>query len=52
MAGGDVKGGQTIGATDEIGPRGVGERYHVHHENGRVEGPTITSGAVSKNLTT
>ena len=30
MAGGGVKGGQYIGETDEIGLRGVGERYHVH----------------------
>ncbi len=70
MAGGGVKGGQYIGETDEIGLRGVGERYHVHdihasildllgldHErltytrNGRAERPTITSGAVIKNLT-
>ena len=71
MAGGGVKGGQYIGETDEIGLRGVGERYHVHdihasildllgldHErltyprNGRAERPTITGGAVIKNLTT
>ena len=30
MAGGGVKGGQTIGATDEIGLRAVEERLHVH----------------------
>jgi hypothetical protein len=31
MAGGGVRDGQTIGATGEIGLRGVGERYHVHN---------------------
>jgi hypothetical protein len=30
MAGGGVKGGQTIGTTDEIGLRGIDKRYHVH----------------------
>ncbi len=30
MAGGGVKGGQTIGETDEIGLRAVKERLHVH----------------------
>jgi hypothetical protein len=30
MAGGGVKGGQTIGATDEIGMRAIDQRYHVH----------------------
>ena len=30
MAGGGVKGGQTIGATDEIGIRAVERRAHVH----------------------
>lgn len=30
MAGGGVKGGQTIGATDELGLRAVEERLHVH----------------------
>jgi hypothetical protein len=30
MAGGGVKGGQTIGATDEIGLRAVQNRLHVH----------------------
>jgi hypothetical protein len=30
MAGGGVKGGQTIGATDEIGLRAVERRCHVH----------------------
>ncbi len=30
MAGGGIKGGQVIGATDEIGLRGVEGRYHVH----------------------
>ena len=30
MAGGGVKGGQTIGATDEIGLRAVERRAHVH----------------------
>jgi Protein of unknown function (DUF1501) len=30
MAGGGIKGGQTIGATDEIGLRGVDKRAHVH----------------------
>lgn len=29
MAGGGVKGGQVIGATDEFGLYGVGERYHM-----------------------
>ena len=30
LAGGGIKGGQVIGATDEIGLRGVEGRYHVH----------------------
>jgi hypothetical protein len=30
MAGGGVRGGQTIGATDEIGLRAIDERLHVH----------------------
>jgi hypothetical protein len=30
MAGGGVKGGQTIGATDEIGLRAIDARMHVH----------------------
>jgi hypothetical protein len=30
MAGGGVKGGQTIGATDEIGLRAIDTRLHVH----------------------
>src|SRR5881397_1186080 len=30
MAGGGIKGGQVIGATDEIGLKGVEGRYHVH----------------------
>jgi uncharacterized protein (DUF1501 family) len=30
MAGGGVKGGQTIGATDEVGLHAVEERLHVH----------------------
>lgn len=30
MAGGGVKGGQTIGSTDELGLRAVEERMHVH----------------------
>ena len=30
MAGGGVKGGQTIGATDEVGLRAVDDRLHVH----------------------
>ena len=30
MAGGGVKGGQTVGATDEIGLRAVEKPYHVH----------------------
>jgi hypothetical protein len=30
MAGGGVKGGQTIGATDELGLRAVEDRLHVH----------------------
>jgi hypothetical protein len=29
FAGGGVKGGQSIGETDELGLRGVGERYHM-----------------------
>ena len=29
FAGGGVKGGQSIGETDEFGLRGVGERYHM-----------------------
>ena len=49
MAGG-VKGGQTIGPTDEIGLRGVGERL-TYTRNGRAERPTIT-GAVIRSLTT
>jgi hypothetical protein len=71
MAGGGVKGGQTIGSTDEIGLRAVDKPYHVHDihasildllgldhvqltymHNGRAERPTITSGAVIKELTT
>ena len=50
MAGG-VKDGQSIGPTDEIGLRGVGERL-TYPRNGRAERPTITSGTVIKNLTT
>jgi uncharacterized protein (DUF1501 family) len=30
MAGGGVRGGQTIGATDELGLRAVEDRLHVH----------------------
>jgi len=30
MAGGGVKGGQTIGSTDEIGLRAAEEPHHVH----------------------
>ena len=30
MAGGGVQGGQTIGATDEIGLRAVEDRLHIH----------------------
>ena len=30
MAGGGVKGGQIIGATDELGLRAVENRIHVH----------------------
>ena len=30
MAGGGVKGGQTIGATDELGLRAIEDRMHVH----------------------
>ncbi len=30
MAGGGIRGGRTIGATDEIGFRAVGKPYHVH----------------------
>jgi len=30
MAGGGVKGGQTIGATDELGLRATEDRMHVH----------------------
>ncbi len=30
MAGGGVKGGQTIGSTDELGLRAVEDRLHVH----------------------
>lgn len=70
MAGGGVKGGQTIGTTDDIGLRAVEKPYHVHDihasilsllgldhvqltfmHNGRAERPTITSGAVIKELT-
>ena len=29
FAGGGTRGGQTIGATDEFGVRGVGDRYHM-----------------------
>ena len=29
FAGGGVKGGQTIGETDELGVRAVGDRYHM-----------------------
>lgn len=29
FAGGGIKGGQAIGATDELGLRGVGQRYHM-----------------------
>jgi hypothetical protein len=30
MAGGGVKGGQTIGSTDELGLHAVDQRLHVH----------------------
>ena len=30
LAGGGVRGGQTIGATDELGLRAVEDRMHVH----------------------
>lgn len=30
MAGGGIRGGQTIGATDELGLRAIDERLHVH----------------------
>jgi hypothetical protein len=30
MAGGGVKGGQTIGATDELGLRAIENKLHVH----------------------
>ncbi len=30
MAGGGVKGGQTIGATDELGLRATEKRVHIH----------------------
>jgi hypothetical protein len=30
MAGGGVKGGQTIGATDEVGLHAVEDRLHIH----------------------
>jgi hypothetical protein len=30
MAGGGVKGGQTLGATDELGYHAVEDRMHVH----------------------
>jgi len=71
MAGGGVKGGQTIGSTDEIGLHATERRCHVHDihasllyllglehtrltflHNGRAERPTITSGAVIKELFT
>jgi murein DD-endopeptidase MepM/ murein hydrolase activator NlpD len=61
MAGGGVKGGQTIGATGKTGLRSVGEQLDVlglDHErltytrNGRAERPTIASGAVIGKLTT
>jgi hypothetical protein len=31
MAGGGIKGGVTVGQTDELGSIGVGERFHVKH---------------------
>jgi hypothetical protein len=31
MAGGGIKGGVTVGETDELGSTGVGDRYHVKH---------------------
>ncbi|MFM9144955.1 MAG: DUF1501 domain-containing protein, partial [Phycisphaerales bacterium] len=31
MAGGGVKGGTSVGETDELGSTGVGDRYHVKH---------------------
>ena len=30
MAGGGIRGGQSIGATDDIGFRATESRYHVH----------------------
>ena len=34
MAGGGVKGGQTVGSTDEIGLRAVDKPFHVHDIHG------------------
>jgi len=31
MAGGGIKGGVTVGQTDELGSTGVDDRYHVKH---------------------
>jgi hypothetical protein len=31
MAGGGIKGGVTVGETDELGATGVGDRFHVKH---------------------
>jgi hypothetical protein len=69
FAGGGVKGGQTIGTTDELGLRAIEKKSHVHDihasilhalgldhvqltylHNGRAERPTITSGAVVREL--
>ncbi len=69
MAGGGVKKGQYVGATDEIGLRAIERPCHVHDihasilwllgidhvsltymHNGRAERPTITDGAVIKEL--
>jgi uncharacterized protein (DUF1501 family) len=49
MAGGGVKGGQTIGAIGEIG---LDHERLTYTRNGRAERPTITSGAVIVKLTT
>ncbi len=36
FAGGGVKGGQTIGDTDELGVRAVGDRYHMRDFHGTI----------------
>jgi hypothetical protein len=69
LAGGGVKGGQTIGSTDEVGLSAVEKPHHVHDihasilrllglnqyrltffHNGRSERPTLTGGALIKEL--